>query len=84
MTPSLSGNPISIWEPRWRDRTVLIADHRLQDHNQVTIEHKEFPHPYYLSGRVARRFPVEQMATKKGGFIDVRVIPITELQKEEV
>lgn len=75
-------NQIVIWSPRWHDRVVLIADHRLLAHNEVIIEHKDFPRPLYLSGTFAKSFPLEQMKTKNGGEIGVRVIPLVELEKE--
>ena len=77
-------NAIHIWEPRWHDRAVLVADHRLQEHNQVVIEHKEFPTPFYVNGRWARQWPLEQMSTKSGGVIAVRAIPLVELCKETI
>jgi hypothetical protein len=76
-------NQITIWEPRWHDRTVLIADRKLLAHNEVIIEHKDFPRPFYLSGTFAKSFPLEQMSTKKsGGKIAVRAIPLSELERE--
>lgn len=75
-------NVITIWEPRWHDRTVLVADKRLLSHNQIVIEHKDFPAPFYLTGERAKSFPLEQMPTKSGGVIAVRAIPLTELEKE--
>lgn len=77
-------NQILVWEPRWHDRTVLIADYRLFEHNEVVISHKDFPKPLYLSKERARQFPLEQMKTKRGGRIAVRVIPIDELVKETI
>ena len=74
----------TIWEPRWHDRVVLIADHRLLAHNEVIIEHKDFPEPFYLSGKFAKSFPLEQMRTEKGGEIAVRAIPLIELEKEVI
>lgn len=77
-------NQILIWEPRWHDRTVLIAERKIMDSNEVIIQHKDFPKPFYLSGRKAKEFPLEQMGTKAGGTIAVRAIPISELEKEEL
>lgn len=75
-------NSILIFAPRWHDKTVLIADRRLLAHNEIIIEHKDFPAPFYISGRVAKSFPLEQMSTKSGGVIAVRAVPISELEKE--
>jgi hypothetical protein len=86
VNPSNEGslNKIVIWEPRWHDRVVLVADRRLLVHNEVIIEHKDFPRPFYLSGKFARSFPLEQMKTKNGGEIAVRAIPLSELEKEVI
>lgn len=81
-------NQIVIWAPRWHDRTVLVADRRLLAHNEILIKHKDsngtlmFPRPFYLSGKFAKSFPLEQMKTKSGGEIAVRAIPLSELEKE--
>jgi hypothetical protein len=77
-------NQITIWEPRWHDRTVLIADRRLLAHNEIIIEHKDFPAPFYLTAERARSFPLEQMSTKTGGTIAVRAIPLAELEREVI
>lgn len=75
-------NQIKIWQPRWHDRVVLIADRKLLAHNEIIIEHKNFPASFYLTGSRAREFPLEQMATKSGGSIAVRAVPLTELERE--
>ena len=77
-------NQIIIWEPRWHDRTVLVADRRLFAHNELVIMHKAFPASFYLTAEQARMFPLEQMPTKAGGTIAVRAIPLTELEKEVI
>jgi hypothetical protein len=77
-------NQILIWEPRWHDRTVLVADRRLLEHNEIVISHKDFPAPLYISGKQAKEFPLEQMKTKTGGTIAVRAIPLAELEKEVI
>lgn len=75
-------NQILILAPRWHDRTVLIADRRLLVSNEIVIQHKDFPAPLYLTGKQAREFPLEDMPTKAGGTIAVRVVPLVELEKE--
>lgn len=77
-------NQITILEPRWHDRVVLVADRRLLVHNEIIIEHRDFPAPFYLMGKIARSFPLEQMATRAGGTLAVRAIPIVELEKETI
>lgn len=77
-------NQILILAPRWHDKVVLVAERRLLAHNEIIIEHKDFPAPFYLTGKKAREFPLEQMATKAGGTIAVRAVPLVELEKEVI
>lgn len=83
-------NQIHIWAPRWRDRTVLIADRKLEAHNEIVIEYKDsngkqlWERPLYISGADAKTYPLEQMATKAGGMIGVRAIPISKLEEEQI
>lgn len=76
-------NQILIYEPVWHDRSISINDKRIMKDNEVTIQHKDFPTPYYMSGDWAREFPLEPMETKYGTIM-VRRIPISELEKEIV
>lgn len=62
----------------------MIAEHRLFDNNEIVIMHKDFSHPYYLTAKRAREFPLEYMKTKAGGTIQVRAIPLNELTKEVI
>jgi hypothetical protein len=77
-------NKIIIWEPRWHDRVVLVADRKIGEHNEITIKHRDFPNPFYITGKTARTFPLEEMATKRGGLLAVRAIPLRELEKEVI
>lgn len=81
-------NQITIWAPRWRDRTVLVADRKLVEHNEIVIEYKDakgdrlWPRPLYITGERAKSFPLESMSTKSGGVISIRAIPLDELERE--
>lgn len=77
-------NQIHIIEPRWHDRVALIADRKLVTHNEIIIDHKDFPRPFYLSGKIAREYPLMQMPTKNGGTIAVREVPLSVLEKESI
>lgn len=77
-------NQIIIKAPRWHDGVVLIADHRITEHNEVVIQHKNYPNPLYMSGTWAKQFPTEQMKIKRGGTMKMRVIPLDELIKERI
>ncbi len=77
-----------IWEPRWRDKTVLLADRKITRHNDVHITYKDkngarlYPNPFYISGLEARKYPIEEMKTKKGDYLRVRAIPLSKLEEE--
>lgn len=75
-------NQILIWQPRWSTRDVLLAERRILAENEVVIDHKDFPTPFYITGERARQFPLEQMKTKLGGTIAVRAVPLSELEQE--
>ena len=77
-------NTIRIIEPRWHDRTVLVADWKLAPVNYVVIEHKDFPEPFYLTAERARQFPIQQIETKQGHMVNMRVIPLEALSKEVI
>lgn len=77
-------NQILIYEPRWHDRVVLVAERRILPENQVVIQHHEFPRSFFITGEEARKYPLEQMETKAGGTIAVRAIPLSELEKETI
>jgi hypothetical protein len=46
--------------------------------------HKDFNHAYALTRQTADKYPLEPMATKRGGVVDMRVIPIDDLTKEVI
>lgn len=83
-------NRIIIWEPRWSTKDVLVADGKLFTNNEVVITAKDakgeryFPNPFYISGKRAKEFPLEEMPTKAGGKLAVRAIPLDELTKERI
>lgn len=57
LTPA---NKIEIWQPRWKDRVVLIAKHKVGAHNEITFtKTKSLPNTYYISGEVIRRYPTD-------------------------
>lgn len=73
-----------IYNPRWRDRQVLIADFRIGTHNQIEFpKAKSLAGLWYISGREAKTYPVERMQTRAGGSIVMRVVPLDALQPLE-
>lgn len=77
-------NTIFILEPRWHDRVVLVADHKLRTDNQIAIGHSEFPNALYISGERAKQYPIEVLKTRDGGEMPVRAIPLADLEKEVI
>jgi hypothetical protein len=77
-------NTIEILEPRWHDRVVLVADHKIAVDNEVIIHHHNYPHPIYMNGFWAKQFPLEDLKIKSGGKMKVRAIPLDELIKERI
>lgn len=75
-------NHILIYQPRWHDRVVLVADNKLLAENEIVIDHKDFPRGFYITGTEARKYPLEMLKTKAGGELPVRAIPLSELEKE--
>ena len=53
-------NKIVIWQPRWHDRVVLIAKHKVGNHNEITFtKAPSMPDTYYLSGATIRSYPID-------------------------
>lgn len=77
-------NTIDILQPRWHDRVVLSADHKIATDNEVIIHHHDYPNPLYMNGQWAKQFPTEMLQTKHGGQMPVRVVPLDELLKERI
>lgn len=69
-------NKIEIWQPRWKDRVILIAKHKVGIHNQITFtKTSSLPNTYYLSGEVIRR-----CATDTNGKLPCYAVPMQELK----
>lgn len=76
-------NVLEIWAPRWKDRTVLLAEWKLGVSNKIIFKTPSLPYPLYISGAEAMKFPLERKATKSGGLANYRAIPLTALHNEE-
>lgn len=76
---------IEIWEPRYRDKTVLVANYKIPTSGnlELRITKGYYAGEYTVDEEVAFNCPIEQMGTKSGGTIDVRVIPLDKLKKKE-
>lgn len=73
MTPA---NKIEIWRPRWKDRVVLIAKHKVGLHNDIVFtKAKSLPNHYYLSGEDIRQSP-----TDTNGKLACYAVPMDKLK----
>lgn len=51
---------IVLWTPRWRDRTAMIAQYKVGQHNEVTFSKaKSMPDAYYITGEEVRKHPLQ-------------------------
>lgn len=70
---------IEIWQPRWKDRVVLIAKYKVGTHNIITFtKAKSLPGEWYISGAEAATWPVES-----NGKLQCYAVPLDELQPLE-
>lgn len=76
---------IKIWEPRWKDRRVLLARYRIpagQD-VQVRIEKSAAKGLYRVPNTLICKSPIEDMKTRTGKTIQMRAIPLDEMERIE-
>lgn len=67
---------IEIWQPRWRDKTVLVAKHKVGTHNKITFSKAPtYPDNYYLSGEEIRKCTLDT-----NGSIDCYAVPLSKLE----
>ena len=72
-------NKFEIRNPRWKDRTVLLAKYKVGMHNEVIFTHaKSMPGSYYISGSEAKNYPINS-----NGKIDCYAIPMNALERLE-
>lgn len=56
----MTASKIDIWQPRWKDRKILIAKFKVGTHNEITFSKtKSMPGTYYLSGETIKKYPLE-------------------------
>lgn len=71
---------IEIWQPRYKDRKVLVAKYKVSTHNKIIftkakhLEGKE----YYISGADASKYPIED-----NGKLACYAIPLDDLEPLE-
>jgi len=67
---------IDIWQPRWKDRVVMIAKYKVGQHNEIHFSKTpSMKGAYYLSGEKAKDYPVET-----NGKVDCYAVPLNELE----
>ncbi len=70
-----------IYNPRWNDRMVLLADFKIGTHNAITFPSaRTLPGTWYISGEKARMYGTEPFKTKSGRFMTMRVVPLDALE----
>lgn len=74
LTPA---SKIEIWQPRWRDRTVLIAKHKVQLHNEVVFTQAPSmgTNSFYLSGE-----DIRSCLTDTNGKLACYAVPLDKLK----
>ena len=74
-------NFFDIFQPRWRDRKVLLAKHKIGEHNKIVFSKAPSlgTAPYYISGKEARKYK-----TESNGKIDCLAVPISALEPLEI
>lgn len=66
---------IDIWQPRWKDRTVMIAKYKVGTHNLINFtKTPTMKDEYYLSGATITKFPLET-----NGKVECYCVPLDEL-----
>lgn len=72
-------NRIDIWQPRWKDRTVLIAKHKAGLNNIVTFSKaKSLEGEWYVSGADIAKCPIDS-----NGKIACYAVPLERFQPFE-
>lgn len=76
---------IEIWEPRYRDKSVLIATKRLTDGQDAQIEITKgyYKGKYNLPGDIIADCEVERKPVKCGAIMSFTIVPLDLLEKIE-
>lgn len=72
---------IEIWEPRYRDRKVLIANHKLTPgrDTEVKIVKGFYKGVYAVKWKDIANSNIEHMQVRRGGTMQVRAVPVEKL-----
>lgn len=67
---------LTIKQPRWRDRVVLLAKYKVGTHNKIVFsDTPSMPGAYYVSGTTAAGYPLES-----NGKIQCYAVPLDDLE----
>ena len=74
-------NYFEIWTPRWHDRKVLLAAHKVGTHNKIKFTKAKSlgEEPYYISGA-----KVKKCKKETNGTIMCYAVPLDDLEPLEI
>lgn len=72
---------IEVWEPRYHDETVLVKSDRIEAGKDLEIEITKghYKGEYTVDHSVPPLCKHEKMKTKRGGLVDMTIIPLDKL-----
>lgn len=73
-------NLIDIWQPRYKDRVVLIASYKVKENNKIIFSKAKHlaGKVYYMSGRKIRSYPIDT-----NGKVQCYAVPLDDLEPLE-
>lgn len=74
---------VEIWEPRYRDRTVLIAKNKIVEGKDlgITIQKGAYKGDYIASAAVLAESPDDVLKTKSGANLNIKAVPLDKLER---
>jgi len=70
---------IEIWQPRWMDRTVLIAKYKVGNDNYIKFtKTPSMPGTYHIKGDEVRKYPLQS-----NGKVACYCVPLDALELKE-
>lgn len=70
-----------VWHPRYHDHKVLLAAHKVGEHNKIVFTKSESmgTDPYYISGAEVKKYPKQS-----NGSIMCYAVPVDALEPLEL
>lgn len=70
---------IEIWQPRWHDRKVLIARHKVGINNEIVFtKAPTLKGTYQIRGAEVEKYPIES-----NGRIECYAVPLNDMRLKE-